>query len=339
MASRLLKQWNQSKETLFSQSAQRRIWLPVGIIFLLGAIAFPFIGTGYWIRVLTSAFMYVGLASSLNIIMGYTGYTDFGNVVFFGVGAYTTGVLVGQFNFPLPLAVLCGALLCSLYAALLGLPLLRLRGHYFSIATIGVMDATREIVTNMKITGGGMGMSFPIFDISPQMFNMLAYYIMLGLAALYVLASFLIRRSRFGFGLRAIRADEQAAGISGIPTTRFKVTAWMISAFMTGTLGGVFGLWFSFVEPSDVFDIMISLKFMIMVLIGGAGTVFGPVIGAFFMEIVSELVWGRFLELHMGILAIIVILTVIFVPKGILHYVQNRIGLKGILAEMRQNKI
>jgi len=134
--------------------------------------------------VLTSAFMYVGLASSLNIIMGYTGYTDFGNVVFFGVGAYTTGELVGQFNFPLPLAVLCGALLCSLYAALLGLPLLRLRGHYFSIATIGVMDATREIVTNMKITGGGMGMSFPIFDISPQMFNMLAYYIMLGLAAL-----------------------------------------------------------------------------------------------------------------------------------------------------------
>jgi len=318
---------------------QRRVWLPLGIAFVAFLVLFPFVGTGYWIRVLTSVFMYAGLASSLNIIMGYTGYTDFGNVVFFGVGAYVTGVLVGVFKLPVVLSIVAGALFCAVYASLIGLPLLRLRGHYFSIATIAVMDATREIITNMDITGGGTGMSFPIPDISPQVFNYMYYYVMLGLAALYVFTSAMIRRSRFGYGLRAIRAEEQAAGISGVPATRSKVIAWMISAAMTGLMGGVFGMWFSFVEPSDVFNITISLKYMIMVLIGGAGTVFGPVIGAFFMEIISEVVWGQFLELHMGILALIVIFTVVFVPKGILYYVQNRINLKSILAELRQNRI
>ncbi len=97
----------------FQTLSQRKIWLPVGIVFLVMAIAFPFWGTGYWIRVLTSAFMYVGLASSLNIIMGYTGYTDFGNVVFFGVGVYVTGILIGVFNVPLVLAVLCGSIVCA----------------------------------------------------------------------------------------------------------------------------------------------------------------------------------------------------------------------------------
>lgn len=325
---------------IFNKLSQQKIWLPTGgFLLILLAVSFPFWGTGYWIRVLTSVFMYVGLASSLNVIMGYTGYTDFGNVVFFGVGAYTTGVLINSFHVPFYIAVLGGAIVCALYASILGLPLLRLRGHYFSIATIGVMDATREIITNMEITGGGLGMSFPISDMSPQAFNMTVYFVMFGLASLYTLVSWLIRKSRFGYGLRAIRAEEQAANISGVPATKYKVRAWMISAFMTGLLGGVFGLWFSYVEPSDVFDIMISLKYMIMVLIGGSGTVFGPVIGAFFMELVSEVVWGQFLELHMGILALIVILTVIFVPRGILYYIQNRVSFKSILAEIRQNRI
>jgi branched-chain amino acid transport system permease protein len=318
---------------------QRNIWIVLTVLFLAFLVVFPGITSGYWIRVLTSVFMYVGLASSLNIIMGYTGYTDFGNVVFFGVGAYVTGILMNTFKMPIYVSVLIGAVVCSIYAALLGLPLLRLRGHYFSIATIGVMDATREIVTNLKITGGGQGMSFPIPDLNPQVFNSTMYFVMLGLACLFVLASWFIRRSRFGFGLRAIRAEEQAANISGIPTTQYKVRAWMISAFMTGLMGGVFGFWFSYVEPQDVFNITISLKYMIMMLIGGAGTVIGPIIGAFFMEVISELVWGQFIELHMGILALIVILTVVFVPKGILYYIQNRINLKGILAEIRQNRI
>jgi branched-chain amino acid transport system permease protein len=318
---------------------QNKIWYIVGALAVVLAISFPFWGTGYWVRVLTSVFMYVGLASSINIIMGYAGKIDFGNIVFFGIGVYTTGVLVNELNIPMVIAILCGALLSMLYAMLLGLPILRLKGHYFSIATIGVMDATREIIMNLEITGGGMGISFPISDLDPYTFNMVVYYIMFGLACLYILISWIIRGSVFGFGLRAIRAEEEAAGISGIPATKFKTIAWMISAAMTGILGGVFGIWFSFVEPSDVFNIMISLKYLIMTLIGGAGTVFGPVIGAFFLEIVSEVVWGQFLEIHQGILALIVIFTVLFVPKGILYYFQNKMSLKAILAEFRQNRI
>lgn len=318
---------------------RNKIWYIAGIFVLLLAASFPFWGTGYWVRVFTSVFMYVGLASSINIIMGYAGKIDFGNIVFFGIGVYTTGILINEFKIPLVAAVLCGALLSALYAFLLGLPILRLKGHYFSIATIGMMDTTREIVMNLGITGGGMGISFPISDLDPQSFNRLIYYTMLGLACLYILISAFIRNSVFGYGLRAIRAEEEAAGISGIPVTKFKTFAWMISGAMTGILGGIFGYWFSFVEPSDVFNIMISLKYLIMVLIGGAGTVFGPVIGAFFLELVSEVVWGQFLELHMGILALIVIFTVVFVPKGILHYIQNKMSFKAIWAELRQNRI
>lgn len=303
-------------------------------------VAFPFWASGYWVRVLTSVFMYGALASSLNIMLGYIGYADFGNVVFFGVGAYVTGITMKMLGFPLPLAVLSGALVAALYATILGLPILRLKGHYFAIATIGVMDATRELVTNMDpITGGGTGFSLPLPEWGPEVFFTIIYFAMFGLMAAYVVASKWIRESRFGYGLRAIRADEEAAAIAGVPTTRYKVMAWATSAFMTGLVGGVFAYWFSYIEPPDVFNILIEMKYMIMVLLGGVGTIWGPILGAFFLEVISELVWGQFLELHLGMLGLIVILVVIFLPKGFWALVQRRFTFRGWLAELRQNKI
>lgn len=325
---------------------ERQWWqapgLRLGLIALLIVIAaaIPFGVTGYPIRILTGIFMYAALASSLNIIAGYTGYIDFGNAVFLGLGAYTTGILSTHYSVPLPLGMLAGAALASLYALLLGLPILRLRGHYFAIATIGVMEATRELIINAEgLTGGGTGLTLPITTMDPRSFNSLIYYVMLALFLVYVLLSALIRRSRFGYGLRAIRADEEAAEVSGINTTRFKVLAWMTSAAMTGLVGGVYAYWYSYIQPGDVFNSLVTVKYLIMTLIGGAGTVLGPVVGAFLLELISETVWSRFLEWHLMVLGGIIVLVVIFMPRGIVPMLRRGFSIKSWWAEIRQNRI
>jgi branched-chain amino acid transport system permease protein len=296
------------------------------VLALLGVavIVIPFTQSGYWVRLLTGMFMYACLASSLNIMLGYTGYADFGNVVYFGLGAYTTGITM-RMGAPFPLAIVAGGLLCACFAGLVGLPILRLRGNYFAIATLGLSQATREIVRNMTITGGGSGLSVPILRLPPRVFNALIYFLMLFLLVSYMTISHLISRSRFGYALRAIKADEQGASVMGIDTTRQKIKAWVLCAFCSGLVGGVYALWFVYFVPSDVFNILISVKYLVMVYLGGIGTVWGPVIGAFLLEYVSDYVWGRFLQLHVGILGLAVILIILFMPRGFLHMLRTRV--------------
>jgi branched-chain amino acid transport system permease protein len=320
-----------AKEDRFSPTpllppGRQRFAKIAGTIILLAVAAIaPFRLSGYWVRVLTGMFMYGALASSLNIIMGYTGYTDFGNVVYFGIGAYATGILVKLVGLPLLLAMPLGALLCSLFAVALGLPILRLRGHYFAIATLGLSQAMRELVKNMRITGGGAGFSLPMLRLQPSVFNSLVYFLMLALLLLHMAISYVVSNSRFGYGLRAIRADEQGASVMGIDTTRHKVMAWALSAFMTGLVGGAYAFWFVYFTADGVFNILVSVKYLVMTFLGGVGTVLGPVIGAFLLEYVSDFVWGRFLELHLGVLGLAIILIVLFMPRGFLHMARTRV--------------
>jgi len=310
---------------LLAPRTRRILSIAVVVLLMVGAAIAPFSLTGYWVRVLTGMFMYAALASSLNIIMGYTGYTDFGNIVYFGIGAYATGLLVKIASVPLPLAMVLGALLCSLFAAVLGLPILRLRGHYFAIATLGLSQAMRELVKNMEITGGGAGFSLPMLHLEPRVFNLIVYFLMLGLLLLNVAISHWVSRSRFGYGLRAIRADEQGASVMGIDTTRHKIMAWALSAFMTGLVGGAYAFWFVYFTVDHVFNILVSVKYLVMVCLGGIGTVAGPVIGAFLLQYVSDYVWGRFLGVHLGVLGAVVILIVLFMPRGFLHMVRTKV--------------
>src|SRR3712207_1203170 len=143
---------------------------------------------------------------------GFTGYADFGNVLYFGIGAYTTAFLMTK-DVPIPLAALAGMLLSAALAASLGLPILRLRGHYFAIATIGMMEGARELVVNMGFLGGGSGLNVPIIRIPPPQFTLLIYFLMLALMLLYTGIAFTLSRSSLGYGLRAIKADEQAAAV------------------------------------------------------------------------------------------------------------------------------
>lgn len=320
------------RQSLTELLTRRSVRLIGGAIVVLVAAGVPFFLTGYWVRLITSMFMYAALASSLNIIMGYAGYADFGNVVFFGIGAYTTAILMKEAGVPFLLAMPLGGLLCSAFAAVLGLPILRLRGSYFAIASMGLSQAMRELARNLEITGGGVGYSVPMLGVDPRVFNTAVYFLMFGLMALSVLVSYIVLRRRFGYGLRAIKADEEGASVMGIDTTRHKVVAWALSAFLTGMVGGAFGLWFAYFTPDSVFNISVSVKALVMVYLGGVGTVAGPVIGAFLLQYVSDTIWSRFLEIHLGVLGLAIILIVLFIPKGFLHMVRTQ--LRPLLSRM-----
>jgi branched-chain amino acid transport system permease protein len=165
------------------------------------------------------------------------------------------------------------------------------------------------------------------------------YFIMFGLLAFTVLVNYGIARSRLGYALRAIRENEGAAEASGIYAPRCKIVAWAISAFITGITGGVFAYWFSFIEPATVFDIMIAVKAFVMMMLGGAGTVLGPVLGAFLIELISETVWGKFLTVHMMILGVIMVAIVILMPRGILELFRKKFSLAALWNNIKNQAV
>jgi len=322
------------------QGERKKGWWTLGVLVGLGFVVIPLFIEGYWIRVLTSIFMYAIITAALNIIAGYAGYAAFGNIVFFGVGAYTTAMLMLRVGFYWWTGAIIGGLLAAIYAILLGIPILRLRGHYFAIATLGINRATEQIALDWgSFTGGGKGITLPLPKMEIQNFYAMIYFIMLGLLLVTILVNYVISRSRLGYALRAIRDNEDAAEASGIFAPRCKIVAWAISAFITGVTGGVFAYWFSFIEPATVFDIMIAVKAFVMMMLGGAGTVLGPVIGAFLIEVISETVWGQFLTLHMLILGIIMVGVVILIPRGMLSLFGRKFSLAALWRNIKNQAV
>lgn len=305
-----------------NSNAVARSRLPLSVIFLIGLVVIlallPFYIRGYWIRVLTTLFMSAVLAEALNLVVGYAGYAAFGNGVFFGLGAYTTAVLMTRFGWSFFPAMAMSCILAAALAFMLGWPVLRLRGHYFAIATIGINMAVMEIVTYVGITGGGKGISLPIYPGNIVKQGLFFYYCMFILLILSVAITYWIANSRLGYGLRAIKTEPEAAEVMGVNTTLYKVLAWSISAALTGIAGAINAYWLTFLEPLFVFDIMISVEAFVMVLLGGPGTIFGPVIGAFFLKLLSELIWSQFTLIHMGVLGLIIVIITLFLPSGIM---------------------
>ncbi len=320
------------------QEAKKNI--VIFLLICLGLIIFPFLIGGYWLRVTTGIMMFATITLALNFIAGFAGYAAFGNVVFMGIGAYTTAILMVKAGIPWWIGIIAGGLISSLYAVLLGLPILRLRGHYFAIATLGINEATKQFTLIYRnLTEGGMGITLPLTSLSINAFNNLVYFIMFAILLACFLTTYVVSRNRVGYALRAIRANEDAAQMSGIETTYYKVLAWAFSAFFTGLVGGLYAYWFTFIEPSNVFDIMISVKAFVMMLLGGGGTVLGPVLGAAVLELVSELVWGEFLTIHMLIFGAIIVLVILFLPSGMMELFRKRYSLSALLSNLKGRSI
>lgn len=309
-------------------------------VFIIILCLLPLLVSGYWLRVLTQTFMFGAIATGSNIIIGYTGYPAFGNIAFFGIGAYVTGVLMTKYEIgfltTLPLCALSGFVV----AILLGLPLLRLKGHYFAIATIGVMEAIREVIDNMtELTGGGLGLTLPIMEGQPDYIYTFFYYLILIVMLLSIAVAFVIWKSKFGYALRSIRIDEDAASVMGINTVVYKTLAWGISGAMVAVVGGCYAYWLTYIDPSTVFTTTYSVKMFAMILLGGATTVLGPMIGAFILELISEIVWSKFIEIHGMILGILIIFVVLFIPKGLFETFKGGFSFKKLVINLKENKL
>ena len=278
----------------------------------------PFWGSAVLIQFGTSALLLAVLAQGWNIIGGYTGYPSFGNSVFYGLGGYGVAIGMVQFQWPFAAGLALGISLALVFAFLIGLPVLRLRGHYFAIATLGLAVVMTAIVSNVEIAGRNIGIIMPLVK-----GDILFYEGALALLAAATLAVAWISRSRFGFGLIAIRENEGAASVMGINTTLYKVLGFALCSVFTAAAGGIHALWITFLDPESAFDIGLNVKMIIMAVFGGPGTVFGPVLGAFVLSGISEILASKLTSLASIFFGIVIVVAVVFMPRGFADLVRR----------------
>jgi len=276
------------------------------------------------------------LAQGWNIIGGFTGYASFGNSVFYGLGTYGTAVAMAQFRLPFWLGLAIGAVVAVGFALLLGLPVLRLRGHYFAITTLALSEAVAAIIANLDITGRNTGLILPLIR-GDTMF----YELSLGLVLLATLSVLWLSRSRFGFGLIAIREREDAAEVMGIPTTLYKTLAFGLAALFSALAGGIHAYWITFIDPASAFDISLNVRMIIMAVFGGAGTVIGPVIGALMLSGVAEVLASYITGVASLFFGLVIIAAVVFTPRGVIDAVRKlpRRGLAYFLDTVRETRL
>jgi len=260
--------------------------------------------------------MWIGLSLSWNMIGGYMGYTSFGHGAFFGVGAYITGILMIHYHIPFFLSVLLAGIFTYIFATLIGYPTLRLNGAYFAIGTWAFAEMMRQLILVIKITGGSFGMRLPSI-----LNDFFFYFLMVGLALLIFLSVyFVFEKSNFGLKVEAIREDEIAAQTLGINTVWVKNQVFALSAFFPGLLGGAYAYWITYIHPDSVFGPIIADQMVIMVLLGGIGTLFGPVLGAVLLYLGNRIIWITWGEssAYLIILGLAICLVILFLPEGLI---------------------
>src|SRR5246127_1144369 len=290
-------------------------------LFALVALvaALPLFGGPYAWRLGTIACMYAILALSWSVVGGFAGYPSFATAAFFGFGAYSSGVLLGK-GAPLWLAVAISAFLAWGAAGALGALLMRLRGHYFAIASLSLAEVLRELVNNATdLTGGGMGLNIPLAAGA----NVLGeatffFYVMWGLLVLTAVMVVAVAASKLGFGLACIRQNETAASMVGLNTTLYKSIAFALSACLVAAAGGIYAAWVHYIDPSDVFDILYSVKPIVMALLGGLASPLGVVCGAFVYLGLEEVVWRNYIQIHSGVLGVLIVMLLLFLPHGLI---------------------
>ncbi len=273
------------------------------------------------------------LASSLNILLGYTGYVSFGHIVFYGLGGYVGMYLIVTKDWSLWPAMVAGGVAAGLLALALGQAILRLRGSYFALATIGINEAMRAFVNQFEPFGAATGLSvnFRVYrDYGGALDALwLTYYIVLGLALANILLSYLVKNSKFGLGLLAIREDEDAAEVMGVVTPRSKTWAYVLSAILPGVMGVIFFFKNGNIEPAEAFRLHGSIELLVMVMLGGYGTVLGPVLGAYGYQRLRGylLTSDLFKNIQLSVAGALLLVIILFIPAGAVGWLRQRFPL------------
>lgn len=304
-------------------------WLALGSTLALGLAVFARHNDNLR-EIAFTILLYVILSSSLNIFLGFTGYVNFGHIIFFGLGGYVGFFLIASRGWSLSAAALAGGAVAALLAAVIGLAILRLRGAYFALATIGVNEAARAFVNNFTPFGGptGLSLNFTVYQEYggfPDVF-WLIYLLTLLTAAAALVVSLAVRHSRFGLGLMAIREDEDAALTMGVNVSRYKTLAYAISAFFPAVAGVLFFFKNGNIEPGDAFRLHMSIEVLVMIMLGGQGTILGPLLGAAVYErLRGYLLTNDLLKnLHLLFAGLVLLLIVLFMPSGLIGALRKR---------------
>jgi branched-chain amino acid transport system permease protein len=301
------------------------LMVAAAIVLAFGPLVLP----AFYVRVGQLMLYSAGLGVAWAILGGFAGYASFGQAAFIGVGAFAAGLVEGQFpSLPtpllLPLGLVTGGACCAALSALIAYPILRLRGTFFAIAMLGVSHVCAEVTNNVDFFQGSLGLNFP--QVAPASMDPATFfywlYLLAGLAVLLI--AWKVRYSRFGAGLLSIREDEDTARMLGVPTERYKRLAFVLSAVLTGLLGVIYGHSLGYITTESVYRDDTNLSLIVYSLLGGMGTLFGPVIGAFSLVFITQVLLGRLLDFHLFATGLMLVLLILLAPGGVLGLLKRR---------------
>ncbi len=314
-------------------------WIILGVI-VLALFLYPLLpyitwtNYNYSLHLILFTFLYISMASSWNILGGYTGYISLGHNVFFAVGGYLSAMLLASFGWSpfwtWPLAGLAALVLGFVFGAIT----LRIRkGPSFIISTIALLMMTRILFDNWELVGGSNGVSLPLVDLPVEMVKFPFYYALLILAIVTVYSSYWIKHSKFGLGLRAISQDEVKAESAGIPTSYYKIMAFAMSGFFVGIGGAFWGQYLTYIRPNIFLIVLIAANLVLMCILGGRGTVAGPVLGAIILIAVNEFFVSQLGSSELNIVGtgVIMLVVLLFFPAGIVGSLRKAGRLPKIL--------
>jgi len=303
----------------------------IGLFLVLLLLAFPLVVTSsFYIQIMIMVLFFAYLSSCWNIISGYAGQLSIGQAVFLMVGAYTSSLLFSNLGLSPWIGMLIGGLLAVVLGLLIGYPTFRLRGAYFAIATIVWAEGLRKIVENTEYIGGlkiggAEGLTIPLIHHSLANYQFVNktyyYYIMLGLMLLIIYLTYRIDRSKLGYYLSAVREDEDAARALGVDVRKYKLMAMAISAFFTALAGTFYAQLLLYIEPVDIGGIALSIEMLLIGVIGGRGTIIGPIVGAFLLvpckELVRTYTGTTYIGAHLVFYGAIMVAVILFFPQGL----------------------
>lgn len=326
------------KEGAFHQESRVKLskansWIKYGVPLVVVVIlallpVFQIVngGLNYWLHMLLYVFLYIIMSSSWNIIGGYAGYVSLGHNVFFAFGAYFAGMFFVYLRISPFITAPVAGVMAMLGGLLFGLIALRTRGTAFIISTIALVLLMVEVLDNWPLTGGTNGLAMTIINLDGQFAKIPYYYYLLVIMILTILTTYFIKHSKFGLGLRAISQDEAKAEVAGIPTRLYKILAFGISGLFIGMAGAIWGSYLTYLRPSIFLTVAIGTNIVLNTILGGKGTVSGPVIGAAIMIAVNEFVVAKLgaTELNIVVTGLILICVLLYFPEGIVGTLKNK---------------